>query len=403
MTKQQPEEACKLPAFGRRKVACRACVVEGKPHVRRFLCEALEEIGFITCECANVTALDAVLDEPLGVDLVVIGSANGVQAATVIEALAAKVFDGKVLLLGPRNSSSVAAVRHLGMQRRLEMLPPLVTPFDSASLHQSVAALARKDTQLEPVIDAGEALDAGWLELWYQPKFNARTLQLCGAEALIRVRHPSWGLVPPAYFMPDRDDPCLSVLSNFVVNRAIEDWHYFTTNHRTVQIAVNLPFNFFRDPDSIMNLCRRMPNHPAFDGLIVEISAGDLVADLDLARAVARQVRFSNIAVSIDDLGSECLSLVGLDDFPFVEVKVDRQFIAGCADDRLKRTACRQILDLADGFGCRTVAEGVETRADFFAVREMDFDMVQGFLFAKPMTAQKFALTSLRQPATIPE
>jgi len=75
------------------------------------------------------------------------------------------------------------------------------------------------------VIDATEALDAGWLELWYQPKFNARTLQLCGVEALIRVRHPSWGLVPPAYFMPDRDDPCLSVLSNFVVNRAIEDWH----------------------------------------------------------------------------------------------------------------------------------------------------------------------------------
>jgi EAL domain-containing protein (putative c-di-GMP-specific phosphodiesterase class I) len=49
------------------------------------------------------------------------------------------------------------------------------------------------------------------------------------------------------------------------------------------------------------------------------------------------------------------------------------------------------------------VAEGVEHRADFFAVREMDFDMVQGLLLAKPMTAQKFALTSLRQPLTIPE
>jgi EAL domain-containing protein (putative c-di-GMP-specific phosphodiesterase class I) len=89
-------------------------------------------------------------------------------------------------------------------------------------------------------------------------------------------------------------------------------------------------------------------------------------------------------------------------DFPFVEIKVDRQFIAGCADDRLRQTVCRQILDLADGFGARTVAEGVETRADFFAVREMDFDMVQGFLFAKPVTAQKFALTTLRQPVTMP-
>ena len=253
MTKQQPEEACKLPTFGRRKAACRVCIVDGKPHVRRFLCEALEEIGFITCECAQVTALDAVLDEPLGVDLAVIGSANGVQAATVIEALAAKAFSGKVLLLGPRNSSSVAAVRQLGIQRGLEMLPPLVTPFDSASLQESVAALARKDGQSAPVIDATEALDAGWLELWYQPKFDARALQLCGVEALIRVRHPCWGLVPPAYFVPDRNDPCLNALSNFVVNRVVEDWHYFTTQHRAVQIAVNLPFDFFRDPDSITN------------------------------------------------------------------------------------------------------------------------------------------------------
>jgi hypothetical protein len=152
----------------------------------------------------------------------------------------------------------------------------------------------------------------------------------------------------------------------------------------------------------VASLCRQMPDHPAFEGLIIEIDAADVVRNLDLAKAVARQLRFSNIAISIDDLGSEWPSLVGLRDFPFVEVKVDRQFIAGCADDRLRQTVCRQILDLADGFGARTVAEGVETRADFFTVREMGFDLVQGFLFAKPMTAQKFALTTLRHPVTMP-
>ena len=96
MTKQQPEEALKLPTFGQRKMASRVCVVDGKPHVRKFLCETLEEIGFITCDCAHVAALDVALDEPLGVDLIVVGSANGVQAATVVEALAAKAFGGMV-------------------------------------------------------------------------------------------------------------------------------------------------------------------------------------------------------------------------------------------------------------------------------------------------------------------
>ena len=63
---------------------------------------------------------------------------------------------------------------------------------------------------------------------------------------------------------------------------------------------------------------------------------------------------------------------------------------------------CRQILDLADSYGARTVAEGVETRDDFVVVRDMGFDLVQGFLFGKPMTAKKFALTSLRHPVTLP-
>ena len=191
-------------------------------------------------------------------------------------------------------------------------------------------------------------------------------------------------------------------LSDFVIGRAIDDWRSFVMQRRGIEIAINLPVTFFQDPEAVASLLQRMPDHPAFEGLIIEIDAADVIRNLDLAKAVARQLRFSNIAISLDDLGSDWPSLVGLHDFPFVEIKVDRQFIAGCADDRLRQTVCRQILDLADGFGVRTVAEGVETRAELFTVREMDFDMVQGFLFAKPVTAAKFALTTLRQPVTMP-
>ena len=72
-------------------------------------------------------------------------------------------------------------------------------------------------------------------------------------------------------------------------------------------------------------------------------------------------MRFREVAVSIDDLGAEWPALAGLEDFPFVEVKVDRAFVAGCAYDRAKRGVCRQIVDLANHYGARTVAEGVET------------------------------------------
>ncbi len=115
--------------------------------------------------------------------------------------------------------------------------------------------------------------------------------------------------------------------------------------------------------------------------------------NLKLAKDVARELRFHKIAISIDDLGAEWLSLTGLRDFPFVEIKVDRKFVTGCADDRLKQSMCRRIVDLAHGYGARTVAEGVETWGDFLAAREIGFDLVQGFLFAKPMSIEKFAQT----------
>ena len=117
---------------------------------------------------------------------------------------------------------------------------------------------------------------------------------------------------------------------------------------------------------------------------------------------VARQLRFHRIAISIDDLGAEWPLFAGLRNFPFVEIKVDRKFVAGCAGDRLKQTVCRRILDLADGYGARTVAEGIETKADFLAVRDMGFDTVQGFFFARPSTAKRFVRTVLSRPTMMP-
>lgn len=402
MSSRSIEEIGKVATFGRRKVAPRVCIADSKQHIRTFLSEALEELGFITCDCAQVGEIDAVLDSHLP-DLVVLGlSAGGVEAGRMLKGLAAKAFDGKVLLLGPRESRVVEAVGRLGEELGLAMLPPLATPFGAEGLRASIVAFLPAEAPLSPPVDAAEAMRAGWLELWYQPKIDAHTLSLHEAEGLIRIRHPTWGIVPPAYFIPDDGDPHLRAISDFVIGRAIEDWRGFLEQHGPLELAINLPIAFLKDPQAVDNLCRQIPDHPAFEGLIIEVNGIDAVENLELLREVSDRLRFHKIAISIDDLGAEWPSLVGLNDFPFVELKIDRKFITGCADDRLKRAVCRQVLDLADGYGARTVAEGVETRADFIAVSEMGFDLVQGFLFAKPMEAKKFARTMLGRPVTIP-
>jgi EAL domain-containing protein (putative c-di-GMP-specific phosphodiesterase class I) len=126
-----------------------------------------------------------------------------------------------------------------------------------------------------------------------------------------------------------------------------------------------------------------------------------VIRNLDLLIDVAKEVRLQNVAVSIDDLGADWPALMGLDSFPFAEIKVDRQFVTGCANDRLKQTVCRRIIELGKGYGVRVVAEGVETRADLVAANEMGFDVVQGYLFGKPMGLKKFARSALVHPVLV--
>jgi len=399
----QIREAGDLPTFGRRKVVPRVCVTDGKQSIRKFLREALEEICSFACVSAQPSELDEVLDKHLP-DLVILGlSSGGVAASEVLQLLAAKGFDGRVLLFGPRNSPALEAVRDLGDDLGIVMLPPLLTPFGLDALRSSVAPCLPVGEPPCPPVDAAEALREGWLELWYQPKLDARTQSVREAEGLIRLRHPTWGVVPPAYFVASDGDPHFFGLSEFVIAQAVDDWRNFFSEHGPIELAVNLPISFFRERKALETLCRQMPDHPGFQGMIVEVNGSEAVHNLPLLKDIAGLLRFHKIAISIDDLGAEWPSLVGLDNFPFVELKVDRKFIDGCADDRLKRVMCRQILELADGYGSRTVAEGVETWADFAVVRDLGFDLVQGFLFAKPMTASKFARSSLRHPPPLPQ
>src|SRR5262249_47569458 len=156
-------------------------------------------------------------------------------------------------------------------------------------------------------------------------------------------------------------------LSEFVIGRAIEDWRYLLESQGPVDLSINLPISFFRDAQAVRDLSRAIPSHPAFGGLLIEIDCGEAIGNPALAVDTARQLRLRNIAITIDNVGAEWPSLLELPSFPFAELKVDHQFVIGCADDRLKQTVCRPIVELAREHGARAIAQGVETRADYLA------------------------------------
>ena len=387
--------------FGKRRVKPRVCIVESKQHVQSLLCDTLEDQGFIPHACATLAELEMSLRGEFP-DLVVSSfSMNGLPIPEILHLLAVQAYAGKVLLIGSPAAPAVKAAQELGMTLELDMLPVLPTPFRDGDLHVRIAALVPAEGPPPPAVDVAEALGAGWLELWYQPKVDARSLTLGGAEALIRMRHPNWGIVPPACFLPDKDDPNFRALSNFVIARVFEDWRYFVAKSGSIHISINLPLAFFKDATAVDDLRSQFPDHPAFDGLTVEVDGSEVVRNLPLALDAAQRLRFHNIAFSIDDVGTEWPALAALEQFPFAEIKLDRAFVDGSSSARLKRSVCRQIVDMARSHGVKTVAEGVESRDDSFAMHGIGVDFIQGFLFGKPMTTRNFARNSRQRPTFV--
>ena len=146
------------------------------------------------------------------------------------------------------------------------------------------------DESSGPLVDMAETVRCGWVELWYQPKIDARAVIMRGVEAFLRIRHPVWGIVPPAYLVPSDGDPRFAPLSESVISRAVEDWYYFFAQRGPIETAINLPMAFLQEPGSISRLCRQLPDNAAFDGLIVEINGAEPVKNLNIAKEIRHRL-----------------------------------------------------------------------------------------------------------------
>lgn len=380
--------------FGRRHGPPRVCILDHKPHVRSFLAGMLDEIGFATREC-GAAELKAILNEFVP-DLVVLGPLNGAaEVGLILQSLKFAGFFGRIMLFGGRNSMALMEMQELGERIGLGMLPPLGTPFHDNALRENVSPFLPIVSAPDMAVDAEEAMQNGWLEMWYQPKIDPHSLKTQGAEAIVRVRHPSWGLMSPSHFSPGASDPSLQRFSQFVIMRTLSDCMSIASEAYPLHVSVNLPVSALVDMAFVDNVLDAVPEHVCKRSLQIELRCADIVGDLLHIRQLAAQLAFRNIGICIDDIGNEGASLAGRADLPVVEMKVGRRYVHGVADDRLKQAVCSEIITTARNSGARVVAEGVDTHADYMAARSLGFDLVQGKLFGGPMELRKFERTVL--------
>ena len=240
------------------------------------------------------------------------------------------------------------------------------------------------DTKRAAENELREAIEREQFELHYQPVVDAKTRTLCGVEALVRWRHPAKGLIAPDKFVPLAESTGLIVpLGEWILRRACADAASWPSH---VKLAINISaIQFEKDNLFEIILSTMVETGFAPGRLELEITETSLLENQEAHLTTIRQLKNLGISMALDDFGTGYSSVNYLTNFPFDKIKIDKSFTQGVLDRRDSRAVVASTLALAQGLGTVTTAEGVETEEQLEYLRAAGVDLVQGYLFGRPV------------------
>ncbi len=236
-------------------------------------------------------------------------------------------------------------------------------------------------------IELQKALQQNGLEVWYQPKVNARDFSINGAEALVRWKHPVEGYISPGAFIPVAERAGLIEHLGRVVMRDV-----FNTVKRWRQqgilpgrVAINLSPEQFGNPKLINymeKLLRNTELNP--NDITFELTESAVMSDSEHTLQMLNAIKKLGFSLSIDDFGTGYSSLSYLARFPIDELKIDRAFISGIDTLPKQITVIENIINLGKSLDLSVVAEGVETSQQATLLSNLNCHSIQGFHFHRP-------------------
>ena len=244
------------------------------------------------------------------------------------------------------------------------------------------------------------ALDQGVFEVFYQAKFDARRGQICGMEALIRWRNGDGRLVSPAEFIPLAEETGLIVpIGKQVLQRACSDAFALLKMGLPTCVSVNISAVQFRE-ESFLDMVKGILVETALPPTLLEleITEGVLARDIEAAGVTLGELKAMGVRIAIDDFGTGYSSLSYLKRLPIDVLKIDQSFVRDMLVDRSDAAIIEAIVRMGQALDLELIAEGVESPPQVERLLQLGCDLMQGYLYCRPMPFQQ--LTEFLQAGT---
>jgi len=259
-----------------------------------------------------------------------------------------------------------------------------------------IAAMgSRSSERLDLEAALRRAIERDELDVYYQPFFSIPDQQIVGAEALVRWRHPTLGLLTPLRFIGMAEETGLILpIGRYVMEKACQQAR--TVRDRLgveLPVSINLSARQFQHVNLVSEAARAIEEAGLDPGAITfEITETMVMDDLASAREAMKKLSGLGVRLAIDDFGTGHSSLGYLKQFPVHAVKVDRIFVQGVAEQPVDSAIVKAVVELASAMNITAVAEGVETAEQLAGLKMLGCPVGQGYYFAWPLPTPDFDL-----------
>ncbi|WP_416304981.1 putative bifunctional diguanylate cyclase/phosphodiesterase [Neptunicella sp. SCSIO 80796] len=246
--------------------------------------------------------------------------------------------------------------------------------------------------QLTLKADLKRAFEQDELELYFQPKVDINSLEIVGAECLLRWHHPLDGVIFPGPLLEAAESyNMMNEMGYWVLENAVKSLMHFKTAGVKMKLSVNMSPTQLYDSKFVANMQKLLQTYGASaDELELELTEDIALSNSLMVHKQLSQLRQMGFLIAIDDFGKGYSNLAYMRDMEIDTIKIDKTFIMQLDENPVNRAIVRATQVIAESLGCEVVAEGIESLAHLHLLRDMGIKTGQGFLFARAVPLREF-------------